>query len=235
MKIMRKIIEIDEELCTGCGDCVAGCPYGMIEQYGSGTAYKCDLCGGNPACVAECHFGALVFKEPDAVLRRLRDSGATVPVLILTARDATEDRIAGLDAGADDYLIKPFDLAELKARLRALLRRSQRGESTPQVLQIGSLTLDVARRELRVDGKPVELTPSEFELLRVLMQSPGYAFTRDELLEKALGYAYEGMGRTLDSHIKNLRRKLEPHPTRPLYVLTVRGVGYRLNPETENA
>ena len=159
---------------------------------------------------------------------RSDDALADTPIIMLTARVEDSDKIVGLEIGADDYVTKPFNPREVVARVRALLRRSQRGESTPQVLQIGSLTLDVARRELRADGKPVELTPSEFELLRVLMQSPGYAFTRDELLEKALGYAYEGMGRTLDSHIKNLRRKIEPDPKNPTYIVTIYGVGYKL-------
>jgi two-component system alkaline phosphatase synthesis response regulator PhoP len=159
---------------------------------------------------------------------RSDDALADTPIIMLTARVEDSDKIVGLEIGADDYVTKPFNPREVVARVRALLRRSQRGESTPQVLQIGSLTLDVARRELRADGKPVELTPSEFELLRVLMQSPGYAFTRDELLEKALGYAYEGMGRTLDSHIKNLRRKIEPDPKKPTYIVTIYGVGYKL-------
>ena len=104
----------------------------------------------------------------------------------------------------------------------------------PQILQTGWLILDIGRRELLVKGKPVELTPSEFELLQVLMENPGYAFTRDELLEKALGYAYEGMGRTLDSHIKNLRRKIEPDPKNPTYIQTIYGVGYKLIDNSED-
>jgi two-component system alkaline phosphatase synthesis response regulator PhoP len=116
------------------------------------------------------------------------------------------------------------------ARVRALLRRShlEHGATPPQVLLAGGLRLDVGRRALTKNGEPVELTPSEFELLHVLMKGPGYVFTRDELMEKALGYAYEGMGRTLDSHIKNLRRKIEPDPRKPTYIQTVYGVGYRL-------
>jgi two-component system alkaline phosphatase synthesis response regulator PhoP len=109
------------------------------------------------------------------------------------------------------------------------LRRSQReSQASQQVLQTGELILDVGCRELRVKGEPVELTPTEFELLQVLMQHPGYVFTRAELLEKALGYLDEGLGRTLDSHIKNLRQKIEPNPKKPSYIQTVYGVGYKL-------
>lgn len=155
---------------------------------------------------------------------------ADIPIIMLTARVEDSDKIVGLEIGADDYITKPFNPREVVARIRALLRRSQRGgtPSLPQTLQVGWLLLDLGRRELMVDGDPVELTPSEFELIRVLMESPGYAFTRDELMEKALGYAYEGMGRTLDSHIKNLRRKIEPDPKEPVYIQTIYGVGYKL-------
>jgi two-component system alkaline phosphatase synthesis response regulator PhoP len=163
-------------------------------------------------------------------LIRTDDTLADIPIIMLTARVEDSDKIVGLEIGADDYITKPFNPREVVARVRALLRRSQRGTSdtSPQTLQVGWLILDIRRRELLVGGKPVELTPSEFELLHVLMTSPGYAFTRDELLEKALGYAYEGMGRTLDSHIKNLRRKIEPNPKKTTYIQTIYGVGYKL-------
>jgi two-component system alkaline phosphatase synthesis response regulator PhoP len=163
-------------------------------------------------------------------LIRTDDTLADIPIIMLTARVEDSDKIVGLEIGADDYITKPFNPREVVARVRALLRRSQRSTSgtSPQILQVGWLILDIGRRELIVGGKPVELTPSEFELLQVLMTSPGYAFTRDELLEKALGYAYEGMGRTLDSHIKNLRRKIEPDPQKTTYIQTIYGVGYKL-------
>jgi len=163
-------------------------------------------------------------------LIRLDSSLADTPIIMLTARVEDSDKIVGLEIGADDYITKPFNPREVVARVRALLRRSQRGSSPaiPQTLQVGWLVLDRRRRELMVDGVPVELTPSEYELIQVLMESPGYAFTRDELLEKALGYNYEGLGRTLDSHIKNLRRKIEPDPTDPVYIHTIYGVGYKL-------
>jgi two-component system alkaline phosphatase synthesis response regulator PhoP len=149
---------------------------------------------------------------------------------MLTARVDDSDKIVGLEVGADDYITKPFNPREVVARVRALLRRSKRESAvvSPQSLKVGWLNLDLGRRELMVNEEPVELTPSEFELIKVLMESPGYAFTRDELLEKALGYAYEGLGRTLDSHVKNLRRKIEPNPREPVYIQTIYGVGYKL-------
>lgn len=154
---------------------------------------------------------------------------AETPIIMLTARVEDSDKIVGLEIGADDYVTKPFNPREVVARVRALLRRSQPGQQpASQVLQVGQLILDVGRRELLVDGELVELTPSEFELLQVLLASPGYVFTRAELLERALGYFDEGLGRTLDSHIKNLRQKIEPNPKKPAYIQTVYGVGYKL-------
>jgi len=162
------------------------------------------------------------------IIRRDPSLSAT-PILMLTARVEDSEKIIGLEIGADDYVTKPFNPREVVARVRALLRRSQRDPvGRSQVLQIGELTLDQDRRELRVDHNPVELTPSEFEILATLMDSPGYAFTRAELIEKALGYPSESLGRTLDSHIKNLRRKIEPDPKNPTYIHTIYGVGYKL-------
>lgn len=165
-------------------------------------------------------------------LIRADQSLAEIPIIMLTARVEDSDKIVGLEIGADDYITKPFNPREVVARVRALLRRNRAGtHSVSQVVQTGKLILDIGRRELLVNGDPVELTPSEFGLLQVLMESPGYAFTRAELLEKALGYSYEGMGRTLDSHIKNLRQKIEPNPKKPTYIQTIYGVGYKLTGE----
>ncbi|MBC8332288.1 MAG: response regulator transcription factor [Anaerolineae bacterium] len=153
-----------------------------------------------------------------------------LPIIMLTARVEDSDKIVGLEIGADDYITKPFNPREVVARVRALLRRSslERGTSVPQVFQVGTLSLDTGKHQVKSGGSLIELTPSEFELLRVLMEHPGYVFTRDELMDRALGYGFEGMGRALDSHIKNLRRKIEPDPTTPTYIQTVYGVGYRM-------
>ena len=154
---------------------------------------------------------------------------AATPIIMLTARVEDSDKIVGLEIGADDYITKPFNPREVVARVRALLRRSQRESAAgSQVLQAGNLLLDIGRRELLVAGEPTVLTPTEFDLLRVLMENPGYVFTRDELVEKGMGYAYAGIGRTLDSHIKNLRRKIEPDPKKPTCIQTIYGVGYKL-------
>lgn len=168
------------------------------------------------------------------ITRRVRSdtSLASLPIVMLTARVESDDKILGLDLGADDYIPKPFNPHEVVARVRAVLRRAFDDPIQPHVIQIGGLLLDVDRHEVQVDGRTVELTPTEFDLLRTLMESPGHAFTRLALIEKGLGYAYDGMERTLDSHIRNLRRKIEPDPASPTYVKTVFGVGYRmLGPE----
>jgi two-component system alkaline phosphatase synthesis response regulator PhoP len=151
---------------------------------------------------------------------------AQIPIIMLTARVDVTDRIVGLEMGADDYVTKPYDPREVVARVRVRLRSPAR--NTPQVLTIGGLQMDLGRREVRVDGREVELTPTEFNLLQVLMQRAGYVFTRSELISKGLGADYEGLDRTLDSHIRNLRAKIEPDPKKPTHIQTVFGVGYRL-------
>lgn len=153
---------------------------------------------------------------------------AALPIIMLTARIEDTDKIIGLELGADDYITKPFNPREVVARVRAVLRRAAGNATQPQVLQVGGLVMDLDRHEVTRDGKPIELTPTEFDLLKVLMQNPGHAFTRLELIEKGLGYAYAGLERTVDSHIKNLRKKIEPDPGTPTYIETVYGVGYRL-------
>ena len=161
---------------------------------------------------------------------RADENLATLPIIMITARVEDTDKILGLELGADDYITKPFNPREVVARVRAMLRRIQRparSAGTP-VLEVGDLRMDVARREVTLGGQPLELTRTEFNLLRVLMAHPGYVFTRSELMEKALGYSYESLDRTLDSHIKNLRRKIGDDPKRPTYIHTVYGVGYRL-------
>jgi len=152
-----------------------------------------------------------------------------LPIIMLTARVDDTDKIIGLELGADDYISKPFNAREVVARVRALLRRVQMAAPTrSKILRVDELALDVDKRELTANGQPVELTPTEYELMHTFMLHPNTTFDREELLERALGYAYEGMSRTLDTHIRNLRHKIEENPKRPTYIQTVHRVGYRL-------
>ena len=153
---------------------------------------------------------------------------SAMPIIMLTARVEDHDKIVGLELGADDYVTKPFNPHEVVARVRAVLRRSQ-GEPAPQrVLQIGLLLLDLDAHRVEVNGQEVKLTPTEFSLLQALAEHPGHALTRQELIEGGLGYSYEALERTVDSHIKNLRRKLAAAGAPEDLVETVFGIGYRL-------
>ncbi len=162
------------------------------------------------------------------VCRTLRDRGRWAPVLLLTARDTVEDRVAGLDAGADDYLGKPFSFAELSARLRALTRRG--AQERPTVLEVAGLRLDPASHSVTRDGVPVELSPKEFALLETFMRRPGEVVSRTELLEHAWDFAYEGTSNVVDVYVRYLRKKVD-RPFDRDSIETVRGVGYRLRSE----
>ncbi len=160
------------------------------------------------------------------VCRRIRSQDAT-PVLMLTARDEEVDKVVGLELGADDYVTKPFGMRELGARIRALLRRGRDRSGLPRRLDCGALQLDLDCRTVLLGGVAVELTHTEFELLAALAARPGQVFTRQQLLEQAWGYHFEGYERTVDSHITRLRKKLEPDCDEPRFIMTVRGVGYK--------
>ncbi len=154
-----------------------------------------------------------------------------LPVILVTARSEEVDRLIGLEVGADDYVVKPFSPREVVARVKAVLRRADRAaapseESEP--LRLGALVLDPARREVTVDGRPVELTRTEFEMLATMAEHPGRVYTRMQLMEAAQGDAYEGYERTVDAHVKNIRRKLGDDPRSPRFIQTVIGVGYKL-------
>jgi DNA-binding response OmpR family regulator len=158
------------------------------------------------------------------VLRRT----SSVPIVMLTARGDETDRVVGLELGADDYVVKPFSPKELVARVRAVLRRTQAARAGgPEVLRVADVEVDVPRMRVAVAGRPVELTPTEFQLLWALMREPGRVFTRGQLLDAVHGVAFESYERAIDAHVKNLRKKIEPTPGRPRYLLTVHGVGYR--------
>jgi len=149
------------------------------------------------------------------------------PIIMLTARVEETDRIVGLELGADDYVTKPFSPRELVARVKAVLRRTQNAEPVSALLRVGELVIDPDKRSVTLDGKTITLTTTEFDLLLVLARSPGRVFSRMELLDRIQGVAFEGYDRTIDVHIKNLRKKIEPDPRKPHYILTVYGAGYR--------
>lgn len=163
------------------------------------------------------------------VTRALRQDPATsgLPIIMLTARVEEADRLIGLELGADDYITKPFSPRELVARVRAVLRRAEGERTTIGVLRLGDLTIDLSRRSVRRAGALVDLTATEFALLEILAREPGRPFTRTQLLELAYDVNYAGFDRTVDAHIKNLRRKIEPDPRNPCYILTIYGVGYK--------
>ncbi|HEY2959081.1 MAG TPA: response regulator transcription factor [Actinomycetota bacterium] len=161
------------------------------------------------------------------VARTLRRTSG-VPIVMLTARGDETDRIVGLELGADDYVVKPFSPKELVARVRAVLRRTETArEGGPEVLRAADVELDLPRMRATAAGRPVELTATEFQLLAVLVREPGRVFTRSQLLDAVHGVAFESYERAIDAHVKNIRKKLEPTPGRPRYLLTVHGVGYR--------
>lgn len=165
------------------------------------------------------------------VVRRIRETSDT-PVILLTARAAEQDKLIGLELGADDYMTKPFSMKELAARIRAILRRSSasrsRGAEYTEVLRLGSILLDREKRLVTRDGHEVDLTGAQFDILSHMMEYPGKVFTRMQLLEGVQEHAFEGYERTIDVHIKNIRKALEPDPSHPVHILTVWGVGYKL-------
>jgi DNA-binding response OmpR family regulator len=164
------------------------------------------------------------------VARAIRRERNT-PIIMLTARVEETDRIVGLELGADDYVTKPFSPRELVARVRAVLRRASESEPSSPLLRVHDLAIDVEKRTVDRGGEAIDLTTTEFDLLTVLAREPGRVFSRMELLDRVQGTAFEGYERTIDVHIKNLRKKLEPDARRPTYILTVYGAGYRFAEE----
>ena len=152
---------------------------------------------------------------------------SNVPIIMLTARVEESDKLIGLELGADDYITKPFSPRELVARVRAVFRRVDLGPSRADVIRAADVTLDLPRMQARVGRRPVDLTPTEFELLAMMMRQPGRVFTRGQLLDAVRGDQAEAFDRAVDAHVKNLRRKIEPDSHEPRYVLTVYGVGYK--------
>jgi two-component system alkaline phosphatase synthesis response regulator PhoP len=163
------------------------------------------------------------------VCRSLRQDPALadVPIIMLTARVEETDKLIGLELGADDYVTKPFSPREVVARVRAVLRRARSHGPPPGIVRAGELAVDLTKRSVTVGGQSVSLTPTEFDLLAIMARNPGRPFTRAQLMDLVYDVAYTGYDRAIDSHIKNLRRKIEPDPRQPRYILTVYGVGYK--------
>ena len=165
------------------------------------------------------------------ITRKLR-ADADVPIIMLTARDGDQDKIAGLDLGAADYVTKPFSPRELVARIKVVLRRTK-GQTPDNLIRIGELVIDPEGYTVTRNGEPIHLTATEFKLLLVMAQNPRRVFTRMQLMDRVHGYAFEGYERTIAAHIKNLRQKIEPNPRQPQYIVTVFGVGYKLEVPTD--
>jgi two-component system, OmpR family, response regulator len=210
---------------------------GLLKRALEEEGYAVDVTGSGEEALwfgTENAYDAIVLDLllPDldgfAVCRRLREAGRWTPVLMLTARDAVQDRVAGLDAGADDYLTKPFSLAELLARLRALIRRGATERSA--VLRVGDLSLDPAARSVARDGRAIELTAKEYALLEFFMRHPGEVLTRTRLIEHVWDFAYEGDSNVVDVYVRYLRNKVD-RPFGRDSIETVRGSGYRLRSE----
>ncbi|MGG4494862.1 response regulator transcription factor [Brevibacillus reuszeri] len=191
--------------------------------------------GGEALEIAETYPLALIILDlmlPDRtgedVCREIRKT-SRVPILMLTAKSGEADRIRGLEIGADDYLVKPFSPRELVARVRAILRRMGDYQSLSDLIEMGELTVSLGEKRILLRGKPVETTPNEFRLLATLVRYPGRTWTRDELVEEVLGIDFFGSDRTIDTHIKNLRQKIEDDPRQPVFIKTVYGLGYRFD------
>jgi len=209
----------------------------LVRDYLVDAGFEVIVAGDGGAAVSAAH-----GQKPDLIVldlglpgrdgldvtRDLRRTSA-VPIVMLTARGDESDRIVGLELGADDYVVKPFSPKELVARVRAVLRRTAtaRMAAGPEVLRSAGVEIDLPRMRVSVDGRPVDLTPTEFQLLATMVREPGRVFTRSQLLDAVHGVAFESYERAIDAHVKNIRRKIERDPREPVYVLTVYGVGYK--------
>ena len=232
-KISLLVIEDDENISTAIKEYFARAGY-VVSAAGDGVAGVQAALNESPDAIVL----DLMLPKMDglAVCRELREKAPYIPILMLTAKDDVVDKVLGLEMGADDYITKPFSLRELEARIKSVLRRAQAatrteaaGEDAPIIR--GKLKIDPAKREVTVGDRQIELTPKEFELLRLFATNPGRVFPRKYLLEKIWDYSYEGYDRTIDSHINRLRGKIEDNPENPQMVLTVWGIGYKFNDE----
>jgi two-component system OmpR family response regulator len=208
--------------------------------YLEGAGYRVVYAGTGKAAIAAAmkEMPALAILDlnlPDIsgeeVCQELREIG-DFPIIMVTAKSSEEERVAGFALGADDYIVKPFSPREMVARIKAVLRRQQKGEinaGEPLSFNKGALVVDGQSYDVKSNGNTVNITPTEFKILYVLASNPSRVFPREELVEKALGYQFEGYERSIDAHIKNIRHKLESDPRNPEYILTIYGVGYRFS------
>jgi DNA-binding response OmpR family regulator len=223
---MKRILVVEDEIeiARVVRDYLAAAGYDVVVA-GSGEAALASARGSRPDLVV-LDLGLPGVDGLD-VARELTAS-ARIPIVMLTARGEETDRIVGLELGADDYVVKPFSPKELVARVRAVLRRtSNEALLTERPVRAADVEIDPQRMRVTADGRQIDLTPTEFQLLATLAREPGRVFTRGQLLDAIHGVAIESYERAIDAHVKNVRKKLEPDPSRPRYVLTVHGVGYR--------
>ena len=232
-RVSLLVIEDDENISTAIGEYFSRAGYAVTTAEDGVAGVQTALNNRPDAIVLD-----LMLPKMDglAVCRELREKAPYIPILMLTTKDDVVDKVLGLEMGADDYITKPFSLRELEARIKSVLRRVQAaartessGDEAPVVR--GKLRIDPAKREVTVGDRQVELTPKEFELLRLFASNPGRVFPRKYLLEKIWDYSYEGYDRTIDSHINRLRAKIEDNPENPQMVLTVWGIGYKFSDE----
>jgi DNA-binding response OmpR family regulator len=211
----------------------------LARDYLEGSGFRVQAAGDGSSALA-----AVRHDRPDLVVLDLNLPGADgldicrtlrresdVPIIMLTARAEETDRLIGLELGADDYITKPFSPRELVARVRAVLRRVRGGAQRQGVIRAADLEIDLEGHRVIRSGETVHLTPTEFTLLSTIAQHPGQTFTRDQLITRLYDVSYEGLSRSVDAHVKNLRQKLEPDPAEPRYVLTVYGIGYKFTDE----
>jgi DNA-binding response OmpR family regulator len=221
------VVEDDQSIARLIRDYLARAGYDVIAASDGDTAIIRTRADKPDVLILDL---GLPGRDGIATLREIRRF-SNVPVVIVTARGDETDRVVGLELGADDYVVKPFSPRELVARVRAVLRRTERVDANPEVIRLRDLVLDVPRMRAEVGGAVIDLTPTEFQLVLTLAAQPGRVFTRSQLLDAVHGVAFESYERAIDAHIKNIRRKLEPTPADPQYILTVYGVGYRFADE----
>ena len=227
-----KILVVDDEklLVKGIKFNLENEGYTVEACYDGATAVQMAAQGGYDLIILDLMMPGLDGME---ACQRIRQT-STVPIIMLTARSEDADKLMGFESGADDYITKPFNILELKARIRALLRRAgitaaQPGQTPQHIIEYAGITLDTEKRTAKKNGAPVDLTAREFDLAELFLRSPGRVFSRDSLLDLVWGYDYQGDARTVDVHIRRLREKLEDDPASPQFVVTRRGLGYYFN------